>query len=416
MRADERDISRYFRRKVGISEVRDVILLRDRRTGRHKGCAYVEVGRLEDVDRALGATGKTPDFQRFPILVKRAEAEKNALALGDGAVTIGSLSFIPPSSVIASALVNHGGQPVQLSADGMRIEAQKVYVGSIEPCVTQPQLHAVFSQFGTLEKILLQTDASTGMSRGFAFLTYRDPKDANLAIQTMSGQMLAGRPLKTGWANQQSSAAGVVEVKTDQFPDDANEKIIRVNAMMNQLTGTSLTTMIGQVNPMAQQALLAAGPAGALGIMPSAQLASVADAALDMALGVTPIVIGSAMPASISTVTTPIVDAKIVGRMDSPTQNILVHNMFDKDEETERGWEEDIRLDFEEECAQYGKIVRVVVMSDDPGGMIYASFDSVEAAMKCATSLAGRWFDKRQLRVEFVDSIPNSSEIIYHIN
>ena len=195
MRADERDISRYFRRKVGISEVRDVILLRDRRTGRHKGCAYVEVGRLEDVDRALGATGKTPDFQRFPILVKRAEAEKNALALGGGAVAAGLLSFIPPNSVIASALVNHGGQPVQLTADGMRIEAQKVYVGSIDPCVTQPQLHALFSQFGTLEKILLQTDASTGMSRGFAFLTYRDPKDANLAIQTMSGQMLAGRPL-----------------------------------------------------------------------------------------------------------------------------------------------------------------------------------------------------------------------------
>ena len=214
---------------------------------------------------------------------------------------------------------------------------------------------------------------------------------------------------KTGWANQQSSAAGVVEVKTDQFPDDANEKILRVNAMMNQLTGTSLTTMIGQVDPMAQQALLAAGPAGALGIMPSSHLASVADAALDMALGVAPIVIGSATPASVSTITTPIVDAKIVGRLDSPTQNILVHNMFDKDEETEQGWEEDIRLDFEEECAQYGKIVRVVVMSDDPGGMIYASFDSVEAAMKCATSLAGRWFDKRQLRVEFVDSIPNSS-------
>jgi RNA-binding protein 39 len=195
MRADERDISRYFRRRVGISEVRDVILLRDKRTGRHKGCAYVEVGRLEDVDRALGATGKTPDFQRFPILVKRAEAEKNALALGGGAVAVGSLSFIPPASVIPSALVNHGGQPVQLTADGMRIESQKVYVGSIDPCVTQPQLHALFSQFGTLEKILLQTDASTGMSRGFAFVTYRDPKDANLAIQTMSGQMLAGRPL-----------------------------------------------------------------------------------------------------------------------------------------------------------------------------------------------------------------------------
>jgi RNA-binding protein 39 len=190
MRADERDIGRYFRRKVGISKVRDVILLRDKRTGRHKGCAYVEVGRLEDVDRALGATGKIPDFQRFPILVKRAEAEKSALALGGGAVAVGSLSFMPPASIIGSALL-----PVQLTADGMRIESQKVYVGSIDPCVTQTQLRALFSQFGTLEKVLLQTDAATGMSRGFGFLTYRDPKDANLAIQTMSGQMLAGRPL-----------------------------------------------------------------------------------------------------------------------------------------------------------------------------------------------------------------------------
>jgi RNA recognition motif-containing protein len=195
MRADERDIKQYFRRKVGISEVRDVILLRDKRTGRHKGCAYVEVGRLEDIDRALAATGKTPDFQRFPILVKRAEAEKNALALGGGAVALGSLSFIPPTSIAASALVNHSGQPVQLTAEGMRVESQKVYVGSIDPCITQMQLHALFSQFGTLEKVLLQSDATTGMSRGFAFLTYLDPKDANLAIQTMSGQILAGRPL-----------------------------------------------------------------------------------------------------------------------------------------------------------------------------------------------------------------------------
>ena len=190
MRADERDIGRYFRRKIGI-KVRDVILLRDRRTGRHKGCAYVEVGRLEDVDRALGATGKTPDFQRFPILVKRTETDKNALLIGTGAMGR-SLSFTPPISVTTSGA---GLQPVQLTADGMRIEAQKVYVGSIDPCVTQDQLRALFSQFGTLDKVLLQMDTLTGMSRGFAFLSYRDPKDANLAIQTMSGQTIAGRSM-----------------------------------------------------------------------------------------------------------------------------------------------------------------------------------------------------------------------------
>lgn len=214
-------------------------------------------------------------------------------------------------------------------------------------------------------------------------------------------------------------------MKSDQFPEDANEKIQKVNLALMQLTGAGLTTMIGQVDPTAQQALLAAGPAGALGIMPSDQLASVADAALDAALGVTSTASAVAVATSVaaptafdtaasappptSTTSTPVVDAKIVGRSDNPTQNILVHNMFDKDEETDPGWENDIKLDFEEECAQYGKIASVVVMSKEAGGKIYASFDSIESATKCANNLAGRWFDKRQLRVEFVDSIPDSS-------
>ena len=222
-------------------------------------------------------------------------------------------------------------------------------------------------------------------------------------------------------------------MKSDQFPEDANEKIQKVNLALMQLTGAGLTTMIGQVDPTAQQALLAAGPAGALGIMPSDQLASVADAALDAALGVTSTASAVAVATSVAaptafdtaasgtlaaptnaaapnvTPTTPTVDAKIVGRSDNPTQHILVHNMFDKDEETDPGWENDIKLDFEEECAQYGKIASVVVMSKSAGGKIYASFESFDAATKCANNLAGRWFDKRQLRVEFVDSIPDSS-------
>lgn len=173
MKADDYDIRRYFKRKVGV-KVNDVILLRDKRTGRHKGIAYVELGSLEDVDTALEVSGKTPDFQRFPILVKRTEAEKNVAGI----------------SAAASS-----DSAYQLTPEGKRIEAQKVYIGSIDRAVTQAQLYSLFSQFGKLDNVLLQMDMSTGISKGFAFLSYPDPKDANLAIQTMSGQMLAGRPL-----------------------------------------------------------------------------------------------------------------------------------------------------------------------------------------------------------------------------
>ncbi|KAL7461266.1 hypothetical protein ACHAXS_001687, partial [Conticribra weissflogii] len=401
MRADERDIRRYFKRKINVS-VRDVILLRDKRTGRHKGCAYVELGSLKDVEAALGASGKNPDFQRFPLLIKRTEAEKNygVDGLGAGAGVGGDQGIAVAYGTGAEATA------VKYTADGRRIEAQKVYVGNVDRCVTQAQLFALFSQFGPLEKVLLQMDPTTGISRGFAFLSFLDPKDANLAIQTMSGQLLVGRPLKTGWANQQSSVASVLEVRSEQFPDDANEKVQKVNLVMIQLTGAGLTTMLNQVDPSQHQALLASGPAGALGILPTAQLNSVAEAALDMALGETPTVATQPVTAAATAAMVP--DAKIVGRSENPSTHILVHNMFDKDEETEQGWEEDIRLDFEEECSQYGKIVSVLVMSKEPGGKIYASFDSVDSASNCAKALAGRWFDKRQLRVEFVDSVPNS--------
>lgn len=213
---------------------------------------------------------------------------------------------------------------------------------------------------------------------------------------------------KTGWANLQSAAAGVEEIRSDEFPPDANEKIQKVNATLTELTGAGLVTMSGGVS------------AAALGILPTTELKSVAEAALDMALGgatvalpaVAPTVQPTAAvapPVAASVASPAAVDATVIGRLGNPSQHILVHNMFDKDEETDPGWENDIRLDFEEECQQYGKITSVVVMSKDPGGKIYASFESADDAMKCAKALAGRWFDKRQLRVEFVDSAPVSS-------
>lgn len=77
MRTTERDLRKYFKKKVGC-KVHDVSLIRDRRNTRnHKGCAYVEIGRIEDVSKALAVSGQPPDFQRFPILVKPSEADKN---------------------------------------------------------------------------------------------------------------------------------------------------------------------------------------------------------------------------------------------------------------------------------------------------------------------------------------------------
>lgn len=161
MRVTEHDLRTYFT-KQNLS-VHEVILLRDKRTGRHKGIAYLELSRLEQVPQALKLHSQVPTFQRFPILIQPMSE---------------SSSTDPSHSMVVQ-----------------RTEAQKVYLGSIDRNVTQQQLFCIFSQFGTLEKVLLQMDPSTGLSRGFAFLSFKEAEVANLAIQCMSGQVLAGRSL-----------------------------------------------------------------------------------------------------------------------------------------------------------------------------------------------------------------------------
>jgi RNA-binding protein 39 len=210
MKTEERDIKKYFRKKLGC-KVNDVQLLRDRRTGRHKGCAYVELGRLEDVRIALAASGSIPGFQRFPILVKASEAEKNygldgGLCVG-GSIVGGATTMMTTTSTVtaqfplssstasAPAATIMTGSTISSNGLNKRIEAQKVYIGNIDRNVTQAQLYTIFCQFGDLEKVTLQVDTATGISKGYAFLSFKDPKVANLAIQCMAGQVLASRPM-----------------------------------------------------------------------------------------------------------------------------------------------------------------------------------------------------------------------------
>ena len=199
---------------------------------------------------------------------------------------------------------------------------------------------------------------------------------------------------------------------------------------MVQLAGTGLVvtpqmTLVG-LNPNAG-ATAAAAPAdaaatgtatAAAAAVPAAtattsQVEAMAAAALDAAFGAAPAADTSAAAATAAApaASSEPDDPTKVGGADSPSTSILVHNMFDKDEEDEEGWPDDIKEEFIEECSKHGKILSVLVMSNDPGGKIYATFEAVDGARACAESLAGRFFDKRQLRAEFVQSeaIPKSA-------
>lgn len=358
MKANENDLRRFFK-SMNI-KTRDVILLRDKRTGKHKGFAYVELKHMHDVNRALQASEKVPDFQRFPILIKASEAEKNN-------VTPTSSQVVAPKKL-----------PPIVDDHGNVLVAQKVYVGNLEVSqVTAQHIQTLFAPFGTLEEVQLQT------GKGFAFLQFRDPKEAALAIQSMAGQKLAGRAMKTGWATSNPHA-----VTATDFPPDATTRIQNAYAALASLTMGSATATVATTTTLA-----AATVPG-----------TVAEARLSLAAASIPAIVApvATVPVPPMTVAVPPKKETFIANANNPTNSLIIYNMFDKDQETEPGWPKDIELEFIEECTKYGPIDRCVVAYREVGGKIYATFRS--GAQSCASSLAGRWFDKRQLRVEFVEA------------
>ena len=358
----ERDLEKFFKKNK--FKIRDIILLRDKRTRAHKGIAYVELKHMKDMTPVLQFSGKAPSFQRFPILIKASEAEKNYVNVAAG-----------PTHVVAPEK-----KPPLRDAAGKVVRSQKVYVGNLEVSqVTARHLQALFEPFGVLEEVQLQP------GKGFGFLQFHDPKSAALAIQSMGGQMIAGRPIKTGWA----SATNPSVVTSEDFPEDASARIQRAYAILGQLTA----------NPsMVVPAAASTAPAG--DSSNGSRIATVAEARASLAahsVAPLPVVVP---PPPTHVVASPSQDPSQIGNADRPTNSLLIYNMFDKDKETEPGWPKEIKEEFEEECSKYGKVLLCAVASREANGKIYATFGS--GAQKCAATMAGRWFDQRQLRVEYI--------------
>jgi RNA-binding protein 23/39 len=405
MRTTIKDIKKFFKEQD--IKVNEIELLRDRRSGHHKGSAYVELKRMIDVAKAVNLSGHAPSFQRFPIMIKASEAERNYVQ----PLALAPLSSIDSSNVSPTAInaVAALQQQLQLQAmkvklpplkdeNGRLIQAQKVYVGNLEvSSVTSQHLQVLFAPFGTLTEIQLQH------GKGFAFLQYHDPKEAALSIQTMAGQILAGRPMKTGWAtNQVLSINGVAVVTSNEFPPDAAVRVQNAYQVLAQLTNS---TTMAQYVPSALSLPPGTAPAAP---MAASSVPTVADARASLAAVAAAnsaklySTVGAAtVPSILATSTVSAPDPMVIGNADHPSPHLLIHNMFNRDEETEVGWEKELRDEFIEECSKYGTIVNVIVVSREVGGKIYASFDDVAGAQTCARSLAGRWFDRKQLRVEF---------------
>jgi RNA recognition motif-containing protein len=83
----------------------------------------------------------------------------------------------------------------------------KLYVGNLPYNMSDDQLQAVFSKFGTPDSARVITDRDTGQSKGFGFVEFRDDQKAKEAL-SRDGTDFGGRSLKVNEARPKNESFG----------------------------------------------------------------------------------------------------------------------------------------------------------------------------------------------------------------
>ena len=100
----------------------------------------------------------------------------------------------------------------------------KLFVGNLSYQTMENDLQEYFSQAGAVTSVNLMLDKVTGKSRGFAFIEFATPEEANKAVEQFHNQEFQGRQLTVNVAKPReerppqrwSGARGDGERRRDQ--------------------------------------------------------------------------------------------------------------------------------------------------------------------------------------------------------
>jgi len=86
--------------------------------------------------------------------------------------------------------------------------SKKLFVGGLSWDTSDDSLRQAFEPFGEILEAKVITDRDTGRSRGFGFVTFQDPGNANTAMTELDGATLDGRSIKVNEAQDKPRGGG----------------------------------------------------------------------------------------------------------------------------------------------------------------------------------------------------------------
>ncbi|KAI8379385.1 uncharacterized protein BYT42DRAFT_324616 [Radiomyces spectabilis] len=91
-------------------------------------------------------------------------------------------SFSPPSSVSDKT-------------DNTFVDYMNLYVKNLDPALTNADLFNLFRNFGRIVSARVMSNPATGQSKGYGFVSFSKPEEAQAALREMNNKMVISKPL-----------------------------------------------------------------------------------------------------------------------------------------------------------------------------------------------------------------------------